>query len=72
MEPDEYQKLEEIAARQHVSVSELFRSAVRERYFTTRSDKQRAVDSIAGMRIELPEWPELKREIQEAKNGGIH
>lgn len=72
MEPEEYQRIEEIARRQHVSVSELFRNAVRTLYFSTRSDKQKAVDALGGMQLEMPELSELKSMLLEAKNGGLH
>ena len=68
MEPDEYTKLEQIAKRERKSVSELIRTAVRDRYFMKSGARVDAARAIGAMELELDEWDVLKAEL-EAERG---
>lgn len=72
MDPDEYQVLEEIARRRKTSIAELFRVAVRTLYISSTEDRRKAVTAIAGMGLSLPSWEDLKQELSEVHDGGIH
>lgn len=65
MEPEEYRRLEEIARREGVSVAELVRTAVRERYLP---DVERRRDALARFlgeapALDLPDWETLEAEL---------
>ncbi len=64
MEPVEYERLESIAHYKGCSVAELVREAVREKYGTGSSDKKAIVDRLTEHAIPLPDWEELKTEIE--------
>ena len=66
MEPEEYQRLEEIARNKDMSVAELIRNAVRERYFSNTEDRNRIVEEIIGMNLPTEEWDKVEEEIAEA------
>jgi hypothetical protein len=66
-EPDAYERLEDIARRQGVSVGELIRRAVEEAFFSSPETRRRALDGIRSMSIPLPDWEELEEEILDAK-----
>lgn len=71
MEPEEYDRLEEIARREGVPVAELFRSAVRERYLLTRKERRRLVDQILDLDLPVYEWKETEAAILEARGGDL-
>jgi hypothetical protein len=71
MDPAEYDLLEVVARRAHVSVAELFRTAVRERYLRRPTPATSAVSRLAALSLDLPAWDELERELAEAKDGGV-
>jgi hypothetical protein len=71
MEPEDYRRLEEIAAGRGVSVAELVRTAVRDRYLGRPGDRARAVAAILALSLPLDDWPELEAEIAEAHGGGV-
>jgi hypothetical protein len=71
MEPEEYERLEEIAGRQGIPVAELIRSAVRERYLLTQAERRRLVDEILGLELPVVEWQEAEREALEAHGDGL-
>jgi hypothetical protein len=72
MDPKEYAQLEKLARRRHVSVAELIRRAVRQRYLGRSEDRRKAVERICGMEVHLEDWPTLESEIAEAHDGGGH
>ena len=69
MDPEEYQRLEDIARRRKESVSELIRKAVKERYLLEGPNKNEAVQRILQVEIDLPEWDVLEKEITEREVG---
>ena len=72
MDPAEYDQLEAVARRARVSVAELFRSAVRERYLRRPvASATSAVSRLAALSLDLPVWDDLERELAEAKHGGL-
>lgn len=72
-ELDEYARLESIAAERGVSVAELVRFAVRERYLPARSERRRLVDEIQGMDLPVIEWEAAEDEVGESYDEpGLH
>jgi hypothetical protein len=68
MEPDEFRSLREIARRRKTSVGALIRAAVRQTYLQPESepDRKAIVEEILKMRLPLPSWKRLKKEIEDA------
>lgn len=67
MEPKEYQQLESIARQEKVSVAELIRKAVRERYLRPEVNRAEIIDRILSMELPITEdWEVLEREIEDA------
>jgi hypothetical protein len=71
MEPDEYDRLEEIAADRGVPVAELFRTAVRERYLLDSSERRRRIDEILALDLPVIEWDEVEEEAARAHGDGL-
>jgi len=72
MEPDEYQRLAAIAQAQGVSLSELVRAAVRERYLRAVPALSEAVARICAMEIAIPEdWEALEQLIEQRHDAGL-
>lgn len=73
LEPEEYERLEEVAARRGISVPELIRVTVRERYMTPLQDRKRAAEEIC--RMDLPihwgDWNAIESEIEEAHDSDL-
>jgi hypothetical protein len=73
LEPEEYEHLEQVATRRGISVPELIRMTVRERYMTPSQDRKKAAEEIC--RMELPihwgDWETIEREIEEAHDIGF-
>lgn len=66
MEPSEYKRLQELSAREGVSIAELVRRAVADRYFVPdgKERKRKALDSfLKSSPIPLGDWSELKKEL---------
>jgi hypothetical protein len=72
MDPEEYRRLEDIASREKVSVGELIRIAVRDRYFSSREDKKRIIEDMLKMAIPVVEWDDAELEIEEAHSNELH
>ena len=66
MEPEDYQRLEEIARQKKASVAELIRTAVRERYLGGGAGRRASVESICSMSLPVIPWDEAEAEIEEA------
>ena len=66
MDPAEYRKLEKIARQKGVSVAELIRVTVRERYLLTDDRRREAVEDILAMSIPAEDWGKTEEEIEEA------
>ena len=72
MEPDEYRRLAAIAHSRGVSLSELVRAAVRERYLQETPPLGEAVARICAMELPIPsDWEELERLIEERHDDGL-
>ena len=71
MEPEEYERLEAVAAERGVAVAELIRSAVRERYLLTRKERRRLVDEILALDLPAIGWQEAEDDVQEARGDGL-
>lgn len=67
MEPDEYERLEAIAAERGVAVAELIRTAVRERYLLSREERRRRVDEILALDLPVIEWDEAEGDVIEGR-----
>jgi hypothetical protein len=69
MPPSEYKQLVAIARQKRVSVGELIRAAVQEKYFADRAAMRKAAQEICNMNIPLGDLadPEvLRRELEAA------
>jgi predicted DNA-binding ribbon-helix-helix protein len=66
LESEEYEHLEEIASRRGVSVEELIRLTVREKFLSSLRPRLEAADAICRMRIPLGDWESIEEEIAEA------
>ena len=71
MEPAEYQQLEVLADREGVSVAELVREAVRERYLDAPPRKTEAAARIAAMTLPVVEWEDIDQEAEDAHDAGV-
>ena len=71
LESDEYARLEAIAAQRRTSVSDLIHEAVRDRYLPLAEQRKRAVEAICQLRIPLPDWETLEKEIAEAHDSDL-
>lgn len=71
MEPEEYARLEAVAAEQGVAVAELIRSAVRERYLLTRKERRRLVDDILALDLPPIDWREAEDDVGRARGDGL-
>ena len=71
MDPEEYEQLEGVARQQGVSVAELVRQAIRDRFFLAPRDRERILDDMFSMNLPVDDWETLEREIEEARSGGV-
>jgi hypothetical protein len=72
LEPDEYDRLEEIATSRGVSVPELIRTTVRERYPAAEQTRRQLVEEICRMNLPISEdWETIEEEIADAHNAGF-
>ena len=71
MEPAEYEQLEIRAAHEGVSVAELVREAVRERYLKGSPRKAEAAASIIGMNLPVVDWQDIDRDAEDAHDAGV-
>jgi ribbon-helix-helix CopG family protein len=65
LESEEYERLEAIAAQRRISVSDLIREAVRDRYLPLVEQRKRAFEAICQIHIPLPDWDTLEEEIRQ-------
>ncbi len=63
MEPADYRRYEAIAKSRGVSVAELMRRTLEERFPKQKAGAAAAAQVINRMNLPLPEWDELRREI---------
>jgi len=68
MEPSEYKRLQELSAREGISIAELVRRAVTDRYFLPdgKERKRKALDNfLKSSPIPMEDWSVLKRELSD-------
>jgi predicted DNA-binding ribbon-helix-helix protein len=66
LESEEYDHLKDIAARRGVSMDELIRTAIREKYLSSFHPRLEAVDAICRLSIPLGDWDAIEDEIATA------
>lgn len=66
MDPDEFKRLRAIARRRKTSVAELIRTAVRESYLKSPTERKPLVESILALRLPSIDWKKAKKEIEAA------
>ncbi|HEX3530126.1 MAG TPA: ribbon-helix-helix protein, CopG family [Thermoanaerobaculia bacterium] len=66
LESEEYDHLKEISVRRGVSVAELIRTAVREKYLPSVHSRLEAADAICRLSIPLGDWDAIEDEIAKA------
>jgi predicted DNA-binding ribbon-helix-helix protein len=73
LEPEEYERLEEVARRRGISIPELIRMTVRERYMPASRTRQEAAAAILRMRIPgaWKSWEEMEADIEDAHDSGL-
>ena len=71
LEDEEYERLETLASQRGVSMSDLIREAVRDRFTPLAEQRKRAVEAICRIRVPLPEWDVLESEIAEAHGSDL-
>lgn len=74
MEPAEYERLEEIAARRGVSVGSLVREAVRERFLIGEEERRQALERIFALDLPIADWggwEEIEAEIEHDHDAGL-
>ena len=71
LEPEEYERLEAVAAERGVSISDLIRDALQDRYLPLAEQRRRAVEAICQLRIPIENWETLEGEIAEAHGGDL-
>ena len=73
LDPEEYERIEEIAKRRGISVSELIRLTVRERYMPVSHVRQEAAAAI--LRMQIPgtwgTWEEIEADIEEGHDSSL-
>ncbi len=72
MEPAEYKQLEVRAAQEGVSVAELVREAVRERYLQSSPRKTEAAARITAMKLPVVDWEDVDHDIEGAHDSDVH
>lgn len=71
MEPAEFAQLESLAASQQVSVGELIRNAVRERYFIHADQRQSAARLLCQMTLTGLDPSQLEAALTVARSEGL-
>ena len=69
MEPEEYRRLRAIARERKTSVSSLIREAVRETFLAPEVEKGTVVEAILSMRLPIPDWDEVRDELDRGHAG---
>lgn len=71
MEPEEYERLEQVARRRHISLGELLRQAARSCYPRAEEERVAAADAIASMNLGAGSWEDAKQAIEEGYDAGL-
>jgi hypothetical protein len=71
MEPDEYADLARVAERRGASVGAVIRDAVRSHLQQALDERVEAVERITSMNLQVGDWTDLKRDIEEGYDAGL-
>lgn len=73
LEPEEYDRLEDIARKRGISIPELIRLTVRERYMPASYTRQEAAAAILRMKIPgaWKSWEEIEADIEDAHDSSL-
>ena len=63
--------LQEVARQKGLSISELIRTAVREKYYPMHLSREQAVAQVLALAIPLQEWETTRAELAEARDAGL-
>jgi len=69
MEPEEFRRLQSLARKRKTSVANLIRAAIRETYLAPQSERRPIVEAILRMRLTVPDWKELREELDRGHAG---
>jgi len=71
MEPTEFAQLEALAASQNISVGELIRQAVRERYLVHTNQRRAAADTLCKLQLTGLNPEQLEASLTLARSEGL-
>jgi len=71
MEPTEFAQLEALAASQNISVGELIRQAVRERYLVHTDQRRAAADTLCKLQLTGLNPEQLEASLTLARSEGL-
>lgn len=71
MHPDEYADLARVAERRGESVGAVIRAAVRSHVLQALDERVDAVDRITAMNLDVGDWADMKRDIEDAYDAGL-
>lgn len=64
LEPRQLQRLKKEAEEKKLTVGELVREAIDQKYSVTRDEKVEAAQKLCDLRLPVKEWSEMKKEIE--------
>lgn len=65
--PADYKRLEKLAQANEVSVAELIRKAVEEKYLSTSEERVQAVEALAGIHAPVAIPQQMEQEIEKGR-----
>jgi ribbon-helix-helix CopG family protein len=71
LEDEEYERLETLAGQRGISVSDLIREAVRDRFTPVAEQRRRAFEAICRLQLPIADWGNLDEEIGQAHGGDL-
>ncbi len=71
MDPEEYRKIQRIAHQRAVSVAEVVRTAVRDRWLRKSASRDGALTDILSMGIPVEDWTTTESIILEVHDAGV-
>ncbi len=63
--------LQEVARQKGLSISELIRTAVREKYYPSHLGREQALAQLLAMAIPVEDWRSTRAELEEARDEGL-
>lgn len=64
LHPEQLQKLKDEAAAKNISVGNIVREAIAQRYAVSRDEKLKAVQQMAEINAPVTDWKQMKKEIE--------